>query len=141
MGRAHATSFLLMALAVTAIAAPAWVPPPPLPHVMVWISASTVRAQYGIKVERVGVLAAGQLVELRFKVLDSTKARQLFELAPSLRTETGARLGARAAWRRARPSDDGWCSVMFRNVGGEIEPGSRVSLAIGGQRLEPLVAK
>lgn len=141
MGRARAASFLMMALAVTGLAVPRWVPPPPLTEVMVWISASTLRARYGIKVEHVGVLAAGRLVELRFKVLDPARAKQLFELGPSLRTERGALLQAREAWRAARPRDDGSCSVLFPNERGEIEPGSRVSLAIGAQRLEPVVAK
>ena len=125
MGRAQVLSFLLLAMAVTSLAAPAWVPPPPLANVMVWISASTLRVRYGIEVEHVGVLAAGRLVEL----------------GPVLRAESGVSLRAGEAWRRARPNADGSCSVLFPNVGAEIEPGSRVSLAIGAQQLEPVVAK
>lgn len=141
MGRAQVSSFLLLATAVTALAAPAWVPPPPLANVMVWISASTLRVRYGIEVERVGVLAAGRLVELRFRVLHPEKARQLFALGPVLRAQSGVLLGAGEAWRRAHPKADGSCSVFFPNVGAEIESGSRVSLAIGAQQLEPVVAK
>ncbi len=117
MGRAQVLSFILLATAVTALAAPVWVPPPPLANVMAWISASTLRVRYGIEVEDVGVLAAGRLVELRFRVLHPEKARQLFELRPALRAESGVLLTASEAWRRARPKADGSCSVFFPNVG------------------------
>ena len=122
MGRAQVSSYLLLATAVTALAAPAWV-------------------RYGIEVEHVGVLAVGRLVELRLRVLHLEKAAQLFELGPALRAESGVSLQAGEAWRRAHPKADGSCSVFFPNVGAEIEPGARVSLAIGAQRLEPVVAK
>lgn len=141
MGRAQIASFAVMTAAVVALSTPQWVPPPPLSNVMVWISPSTLRARYGIKVEHVGVLASGRLVELRFKVLAPEKAQQLFGLAPALRTGDGVVLQAPEAWRRAQPKDDGSCSVMFPNVGSAVERGSRVSLAIGGQRSQPMVAK
>ncbi len=141
MGRAQLASFGVMTAAIAALAAPRWEPPPPLSNVMVWISPSTLRSRYGIELQHVGVLASGRLVELRFKVLAPARAKQLFELAPALRTGDGVLLQASEAWRRARPTDDGSCSVMFPNEGGAIEPGSRVSLAIGGQRSQPMVAK
>lgn len=141
MGRAQAVSLVLLASAVTALAAPAWAPPPPLTNVMVWISATTLRARYGIEIEHVGVLAAGRLVELRFRVLHAQKARKLFALGPALRAQSGALLVAGEAWRRVHPEEDGSCSVFFPNGGAEIEPGSLVSLAIGLQRSEPVVAK
>ncbi len=107
------------------------------------ISKYTLEKRFGIQLTRIAVSHSGGLVELRFTVVDTMKAKQLMGKTPRLiAAETGFSLQSpeNGPWRSIRLQKDASCFVLFPNAHGTIKPGSRVSLSFGGLRVEPVVA-
>lgn len=105
---------------------------------------------WGVDVVGVHRLAAGTMLEFRYKVLDEQKAAPLFvrKTSPVLQHEaTGAKLAvARTAktgpLRSSEPPEAGrvyW--MFFKNPGGFVKAGDRVSVSIGEFRVDGLVVK
>lgn len=141
---AGATFGLLVFLVAVGLTLP-WTSPrvEELPPGSVQISKLTLEKRFGIQLTHIAVSHSGGLVELRFTVLDTMKARQLIGATPRLiAAETGYSLQApeNGPWRSIRLQKDASCFVLFPNARGTIKPGSRVSLSFGGLRVEPVVA-
>lgn len=152
MARAHGQSLIagtMFAVMVTVLGVGLtlpWTSPrlETLPPVGAKISVEALERRFGIALTHVAVTHSGGLVELRFTVVDTWKARQLINATPRLISEdTGYTLQApdRGPWRSVRLQTDASCFVLFPNAHGTIKPGARVSLAFGGVRVEPVVAK
>jgi hypothetical protein len=120
-------------------------PRTPKPDFAPGISTAALEAQYGIKLTRIAVTAAGGLVELRFTVLDADKAKLLLRDAkatPTLVADSGDTLFAaqQSSWRNVRVQKGAACFVIFPNARSAVKPGSKVALAFGPVRVEPVVA-
>lgn len=140
-----ATVFAFMVVAVGAGLTLPWTSPrvEVLPPVGIRISRDTLARRFGIELTHVAVTHAGALVELRFTVLDTLKARQLLEATPRLLAEdSGYTLQApsQGPWRSIRLQKGASCFVLFPNARSTVKPGSRVSLVVGGVRVEAVVA-
>ena len=110
------------------------------------INAATMEADYGIKVDLVAVTAAGGLVDLRFTVVDETKAKALFHdvaTMPALLVE-----GKNTVLRTTKGMNHNLSLLkgaryflLFSNAGGVVQAGTKVSVVIDGVRLEPTAAE
>jgi hypothetical protein len=86
-------------------------------------------------------------VDLRFTVLDPAKARPLLSdhaRPPRLVAEgRGEELQAptHGAMRNVRLQKDAACFLLYPNARNAIQPGTRVAVAFGDVRVEPVVAK
>jgi hypothetical protein len=84
------------------------------------------------------------MVDLRFQVVNGTKARPLLEdhHSPRLVAQGGKVLMAPEHGSRNVPIRDGAaCFVLFPNTGNAVKPGSRVSVTFGAHTLEPVEAR
>ncbi len=114
-----------------------------LPPVGAVISTRALERRFGISLDHISVTYSGGLVELHFTVVDPLKAKQLIDATPRLiADDTGYSLQAPelGPWRSIRLQKDASCFVLFPNVRSTVRPGSRVSLAFGGVRVEPVIA-
>jgi hypothetical protein len=124
-------------------AAPA--PRPVLGHAP---TSAAIEARYGMRVLQVGLTADGGMLDLRFVAVDPAKVAQLtahHSPRPSvamriLVESTGKVLSTEAM----APHGDGLRAgaeyfTIFRNDGGTIHEGSRVTLIVGSLRLRHLV--
>ncbi len=110
------------------------------------VSAAEMEQDYGIKVNLVGVTAAGGLVDLRFTVVDQAKALHILHdstVMPVLLVEpSGAVIRAPTGMRhKVTLLDGGNYFILYSNPGGAVQAGTRVSVVIGDVRLEPLDAQ
>lgn len=115
-----------------------------LPPVGTTISTRALERRFGIHLTDIAVTHSGGLVELRFTVVDTFKARQLINATPRLIAhDTGYSLQAPelGPWRSIRLQKDASCFVLFPNARSTVKSGSRVSLAFGGVRVEPVIAQ
>jgi hypothetical protein len=98
----------------------------------------------GVRVVRVAVTARGGLVDLRYQVLDADKALVVHELAPALVDEkTGGMVDTLFMGHRHGDKPKAGLSypLLFVNRGGLIEPGRAVTVRLGGQSLQHVVAQ
>jgi hypothetical protein len=144
--------WLLTAVALIAIAAAAVVllrpdassPAVVAPSMVVPAPASpAIEARYGIRVTQIGLTADGGLLDLRFVVIDAARAEQLSHGGVHMRlvVEDGNHLldsEAMAPHGGALHVGSAYFS-LFRNDGGLLGHGSRVTLLVGDLRLEHLV--
>lgn len=110
------------------------------------INAATMAADYGIKVDLVAVTAAGGLIDVRFTVVDETKAKALFHdvaTMPALLVE-----GKNTVLRTTKGMNHNLSLLngaryflLFSNAGGVVQAGTQVSVVIDGVRLEPTAAE
>ena len=110
--------------------------PPPTP----------LERRSGIQVTRIAVVAAGGLVDLRFKVLDAAKARKrLLDPAngPMLIPEGSEQplTPPHNALKNVRLADDLVNYILFPNVRNAVKPGTKVVVALAGLRLDPVTAQ
>jgi hypothetical protein len=108
------------------------------------ISAAELESRYGTRIDLVALTALGGLVQLRFTVLDKTKAETLFhvaEMMPALIAEpTGKVLHAPTGMRHHLTLlDGGSYFVLFANAGNALASGTPVSVLIDNVKLEHLV--
>jgi len=152
MKRPRTLQFLGGALLITALVVGSWAThraAPSAPKVATLptdISAATLEAKYGIKVTRIAVTGGGGLVELRFTVLDAKKAKLLLrdqQSTPRLVAEDSGHVlyaPQQSSWRNVRVQQGAQCFVLFPNVRTAVKSGTRVALAFGALRVEPVVA-
>lgn len=109
------------------------------------LSRATLEEQHGIRITRIAVTGGGGLVDLRFTVIDPQKARRLLDgaHAPSLIAgKKGQPLTAphHGAMRSIRIQRDAACYVLFPNARNAVKRGTRVQVAFGDLRVEPMAA-
>jgi hypothetical protein len=108
------------------------------------VSAAVLESKYGTRIDLVALTALGGLLQLRFTVLDKTKAETLFQVAenmPSLIVEpSGKVLHAPSGMRHhLNLLDGGSYFVLYANAGNALSEGSQVSVQIDNVKLEHLV--
>lgn len=101
---------------------------------------SRTAADWGVEIVGVRLVAAGYMLDFRFRVVDSEKASRLFDRAitPYLIDQaTGARMGIptfknTGALRSVKPPQvDRTYFIVFGNPGRFIQPGRAVTIVIG----------
>jgi hypothetical protein len=107
------------------------------------VTAAELESKYGMRVDLVALTALGGLVQLRFTVLDKTKAEALFHQAekmPALIAEpSGKVLHAPAGMRHHLTLlDGGSYFVLYANAGNALAAGTPVSVLIDTVKLEHL---
>jgi hypothetical protein len=110
------------------------------------VSTKVLEEQYGAKVEMVGLLAAGGLIELRFQVVDKDKAIGLFgttDQMPLLAVEGTDRVleSAKGMKHHMTLLNGGSYFIFYTNVANAVQEGSMVSMVINGVRLEHIVVQ
>ncbi len=111
------------------------------------ISLSTLEKNYGLRVDLIGVTAAGGLVDLRFKVLDAEKAKLLLKDSKNLPqlvvADSGIILNTSedSQSQEMKLENDGNLFLLFPNAGNALKPGSPVMVRFGDISLEPIIAK
>ncbi len=106
---------------------------------------SELEARHGVQITQVGLVAAGGLVDLRFKILDATKARRLLAdpaNAPVVIAPNGQRLvPPHRALHNAKLADGLVYYVLYPNARNAVTAGSEVSIAMGNVSLGPVVVR
>ena len=111
------------------------------------ISQKMLEEEYGLRVNLIGVVAAGGMVDLRIKVLDASKAGQLLtdrSAYPKLMVEgSGSVLTTSndGEEQKLELENGGLLVSLFPNVNNAIKPGVPVSVAFGKIRLEAILAR
>jgi hypothetical protein len=110
------------------------------------VSAEVLEKQYGAKVQMVGLLAAGGLIELRFQVVDKDKAIGLFGPVadmPMLAVEGTSKLleSAKGMKHHMTLLNGGSYFIFYTNAANAVHQGSMVSMVINGVRLEHIVVQ
>jgi len=135
---------LAMGLAVLALAAAGCASTPPTVPVAV--------SPLGVEVEALRLSAAGYMLDLRYRVVDVDAAAPLFERGtrPFLVEEgsgaqfavpTTPKLGQLRTTRIQSVKDGRTYSMIFANPGRLVQPGARMVLAVGDQRIEGIVVE
>lgn len=110
------------------------------------ISQSTLEEQYGLRVNLIGVTAAGGMVDVRLKILDIKKAEILLKNSanlPKLIVVDGRTTLAipQANADDLRLENGGIVFFLFPNTGGVVKPGMPVIVKLGELELEPIPAQ
>lgn len=132
---------LIVAIGLTAVAEA-----PTAPSAARVVSSDTLASEFGIRFDLVGVTAAGGLVEIRFTVLDASKARNLFHDPSSVPTlfveQSGAVLHTKKGMsHRLELLDGARYFLLFPNAGGVVQSGTPVSIVIDDVKIEPIAAQ
>jgi hypothetical protein len=107
-------------------------------------SSPAIEAHFGIRVTQIGLTADGGMLDMRFVTIDPALAEQLSHgsgVRMQLVVEDGNHLldsEAMAPHGGAVHAGSNYLT-LFRNDGGWLTHGSRVTLIVGGLRLEHLV--
>lgn len=106
---------------------------------------SALETQAGIQITQVGVTAHGGLVDVRFKVLDATKARALLANPANVPTliagDNPPLMAPHHAMKGARYSNGQIFFILYPNVRRAVEAGTPVTVAMGSVRLGPVTAQ
>lgn len=107
------------------------------------ITATQLEQEYGVRIDVVGLIAGGGLVELKFQVTDADKATALFgEVAdmPLLAVEgSSAVLQSAKGMKHSLTLLDGASYFfLYTNVGDAVHDGSQVAFVVNGVRLAHL---
>lgn len=111
------------------------------------IPASLLEERYGLRVNLIGVTAAGGLIDLRLKLIDGEKAKSLLkdpDHFPSLWIADGNISLVVSEENRPQEidfEDDGNLFLMFPNARGIVKPGTPVSVRFGDVQVEAIPAK
>lgn len=104
-----------------------------------------IEVEHGLQVAQVGLAAAGGLVDVRFKVLDGTKAKALLGDAahpPMLIAGAGNPvMPPHHALKGARYVTGQMFYILYPNARGAVRPGDAVTVAVGDVRLGPVNAQ
>ncbi len=112
--------------------------------------AQVMREKWGIEVTSLRMAVAGHMVDFRYRVLDPKKAETLFVRSnkPYLIDQASQKvlavpnLGKVGPLRTSNKPQQGriyW--MFFGNGGGLVQPGSKITVIIGGFRVEDLVVQ
>lgn len=107
------------------------------------VSVEQLEDQYGVRVDVVGLLASGGLVELQFQVTDADKATALFgevEDMPVLAVEGTDKVlqSAKGMKHQLTLLDGASYFFLYGNVANAVHEGSNVAFVINGVRLAHL---
>jgi hypothetical protein len=110
------------------------------------VDATALEDEFGIRVTLVAVTADGGLVDLRFTVLDRTKAEHVMHDAttmPALYVERSGRLltASHPLAHKVTVLDGATYFLLYANSGGAIQGGTPVSVVIDDQRTTPIAAQ
>jgi hypothetical protein len=110
------------------------------------ITAEQLEQQYGVRLDVVGLLASGGLVELKFQVHDADKAGALFgpaENMPVLAVEGSTRVlrSAQGMKHHFEILDGASYFFLYGNVANAVHQGSKVAFVIDGVRIPHLVVQ
>lgn len=109
-------------------------------------SSSAIEARYGVQFTMVGVTADGGLLDLRFSVLDADKAMAMHQ-NPSIQPyiideQTGTTIDSSPTMSHKHPLEVGRTYFeLYRNPKGLVQPGRLVTVVVGDDRIEHLVAQ
>jgi len=110
------------------------------------ITQDQLAANYGLKLQLVGVTAAGGLVDVRLKILDADKAKALLEDQanyPSLLVgdDVVLQVSPDAAEQDIQFENDKSIFVIYPNAQGVVKPGEPVIIQFGDLQVEPIPAQ
>jgi hypothetical protein len=110
------------------------------------ISQDQLEANYGLKVQLVGVTAAGGLVDVRFKIVDAEKAKALLDDQgnyPSLLVgdDVVLQVSPDAAEQDIQFENDKSIFVIYSNAQGVVKPGEPVVIQFGDLQIEAIQAQ
>ena len=110
------------------------------------ISTAVLEERYGLKINLVAVTAAGGFVDVRFKIVDAAKAKQLLQKVenyPSLWIAAqGATLSVPADERGVISFQDGSnFNLLFPNSNNAVKQGTPVNLTFGSIQIEGIDAR
>ena len=114
--------------------------------------AQQAEKRLGVKIRGVRLSAAGFMLDLRYRVLDATKAAPMLDrkIQPYLLDNRGARLGVpaspkvgalRSTKRGGEIVMDRDYSMLFGNPGRYLTQGSKITLVVGEQKIENLIVE
>lgn len=113
-----------------------------------YISKSQLAERYGLQITRIGVTAAGGIIDLRYKILDAVKASPLLSDPTTLLTlvavDSGLTLNPARMGRshdRIRMKNGAVPFNFYPNARGAVKPGTLVSVAFGKIKVEPIAAQ
>lgn len=107
--------------------------------------------QWGIQISSIRLTEAGHLIDFRYKIVDPEKAKPLVD--PGVKSylvdqASGARLSVpdmpKVGSLRGKtrfPEANKVYYVLFGNTGQVVKPGSKVTVVIGGFKVEDLVVE
>jgi hypothetical protein len=102
------------------------------------VSATAFQAEVGVRISQVAVTGAGGLVDLRFQVLDSSRAASVHTTPPTLVDEsTGVVVNQlfMGHAHKGRMKAGQRYYLIFNNPGNLVERGSRVTVQLGAARV------
>jgi hypothetical protein len=107
------------------------------------ITAEQLEEQYGVRIDVIGLLASGGLLEMRFQVTDADKATALFgevEDMPVLAVEGTDKVlySAKGMKHQLVLLDGASYFFLYGNVGNVAQEGSKVSFVMNGVRIPHL---
>ncbi len=107
------------------------------------ITEAQLADQYGVKINVLGLIANGGLIEFKFQVLDADKASALFgdvEDMPKLAVEGSSMVleSAKGMKHQLVLLDGATYFFLYTNVGNMVHDGSYVSFVMNGLRLPHL---
>jgi hypothetical protein len=115
------------------------------------VPVHTAQADYGIEVVSLRLSAEGNLLDLRYRVLDPAKASSIFDRkndayliddasGKRLTVPTMAKVGP-LRQTNFKPDPNRVYFILFGNPGGLVDSGSAVTLEVGDCRIENLVVQ
>ena len=110
------------------------------------ITEDQLESQYGVRLQVVGLLASGGLLELSFQVTDADKATALFgdvEDMPLLAVEGSTTVleSAKGMKHQLTLLDGASYFLLYANVANAVHEGSTVAFVINGVRIPHLVVQ
>ncbi len=110
------------------------------------ITEAELESQYGVRLEVVGLLASGGLLELSFQVTDADKATALFgevEDMPLLAVEGSTTVleSAKGMKHQLVLLDGASYFLLYANVANAVHEGSQVSFVLNGIRIPHLTVQ
>jgi len=111
------------------------------------ISQDILEEKYGMRVNLIGVTAAGGMVDLRLKILDAEKAKQLIsdgKHLPSL-VVSGSNViltpSEDSQSQEIKLQNGGDLFLLFPNTRNAVQTGSSLTVRFADRDLEPIIAK
>lgn len=113
--------------------------------------SQSVEERLGVHIRGIRLSAAGFMLDLRYRILDTDKAAFFLDrkIVPYLMDSAGARLGVasspkigqlRSTQRGAIRLDRDY-SMLFGNPGRYLQQGSKITLVIGEQKIENITVE
>jgi hypothetical protein len=117
-----------------------------LPRGTLVISQRVLEEQYGLRVNLLGVTAAGGFVDLRLKIVDGEKLKRLLpdeKAFPVLRTEQGVILNTSEETKAQKIEyvSGGGLYILYPNARNAVKPNTPVTILFGNIALESVFAK